>query len=716
MKSRMQIAAVVMALLAAPVARSAETERWQVQSFDQWSKGKASGVEIGSAGELKPVMVLDSATVGADGIWTMAAGGGGVYLGTGNSGKLFLQAGGRVKQIAQVGQVAITRIRMDREGRAVFSAIPGGVIYRLTKQNQVEKLAEAGEEYVWDFIFDGPDIIAATGPRGKIVRLGPDGKVKSVIETAEQHVMCLTRAGNGKLYAGTAGEGLVLEIGADGKYRVAHDFDEKEVRRLVWAGDLKTGVLLAAVNDEAGARPSTGPSGAAWGRPRTDKEEDEDKDGDPDSGDKDKKEPAVAILPRGPAPRAGGKVTGTVYALTAAGGARELVKLPNRAAVDMVAAGPDVYVATDQEGKVYRLRPDSTDYAIAFDLHEAQALSLLADDKGLSRIGTGSPAAVATVVKRGQHKINYTTDVLDAGFPARWGAIEWTADGSVRLSTRSGNIKDPDRGWSDWQAVGPGKPAPVRSPDARYLQVMVEWPGGSRASLTGISIPYRVYNQPHYVDKVVVDSADQDGDKNATRPSVRQPGKNGAGDSDPGPHQTIRKIAWKVTNPDKDDLEYTLSFSPEKTDQWIPIKTDGPITKTKYDWETESLPDGWYRIKVVATDAPVNPPDEAITAAGVSDRFLLDNRPPLIKKLAVSGGKVSGKAVDAVSAISGIEFAIDGGNWIPAAPEDGILDSPAESFKFDLPADLAPGLHLVAVRAWDRALNINAAQVQYEKK
>jgi hypothetical protein len=713
MKSRMLIATAV--LLAAWGSRASDTQRWQISTFDQWGKGKAQGVEIGSAGELRPVMAMDGSTVDADGVWSMAAGNGGVYLGTGNSGKLFFESGGRVKEIAKLSQVAITRIRLDRDGRTVFSAIPGGVIYRLNKDNQPEKLAAAGEDYVWDFIFDGPDIIAATGPHGKIVRIGRDGKVKHVTETGEQNVMCLLRAPDGTLYAGTDGHGLVLAVAPDGNCRVVHQFDEKEVRRLVWAGDAKTGMLVAAVNDEAGARPSVRRS-VSWARPPTDKERQAD-DQDGDSEDDDKAEAAAApMLPPTPAPRAGGKVTGTVYALTDSGGARELVKLSNRAAVDMVAAGTDVYVATDQEGKVYRLRPDSTDYAIAFDLPQAQALSLLADGKGLTRIGTGSPAAVARVVPRGTHQAAYLTDVLDASFPARWGAIEWTASGKVKLFTRSGNIDDPDRGWSDWKAVGAGTPAPVKSPDARYLQVKAEWPAGSDAVLTSLTIPYRVYNQPEYVDKVAVDSSDQDGDKTSHRPAIHVVRKNEADNTDPGPHQTVRKIAWKVTNPDKDDLEYHLFFSPGNTNQWIPIKTDAPITKPKYDWETESLPDGWYRIKVVATDAPDNPPGEAIEASAVSDRFLVDNRPPLIKGLAVFGGTVKGKAQDAVSAISGIEFSIDGDDWITVAPEDGVYDSPDEAFKFDLPADLAPGLHLVSVRAWDRALNINAAQVRYKKK
>jgi hypothetical protein len=710
MKFRIMVGTAAVALLLGWQALAVDTQRWEIDSFEELAKGAADGVEIGSAGELAPMWVTEGETVSADGVWSLAAGSGGVYLGTGNSGKLFFEANGKIKQVAQVSAVAITRIRLDREGRPLFAAIPGGVIYRLNAKGEVEKFAETGEDYVWDFILEGSDIIAATGPHGKIVRLSA-GKVKAVTETGEEHVMCLTRGGDGKLYAGTSGEGLLLEIAGDGKYRVVHDFDEKEVRSLAWVGLGDKGALVAAVNDEAGARPPAGPPGSSWQRSEPSAKEDSE-DKDDESGD-DKEEQPTIVIERAPAPRGGGKVSGTVYVLTEGGGVRELADLPNRAAVDMAAAGDEVFVATDQEGKVYRISPDSTDYAIAFDLAQAQALSLLADDKGLAWIGMGSPAAAVKVAKRAAQKVSYTTEVQDAGFPARWGALTWEADGEVRLFTRSGNIKDPKRGWSDWEAVGLAKPAAVKSPEARYLQIKIEWPAGSTAVVKSLSIPYRIENQSAYVDKIAVDSSEQDGDKNQAK--TQRQAKPGSADDNPGAHQTMRKIAWKVTNPDKDDLEFTLFFQPEEAKQWIRIKTSDPITKPKFEWDTASLPDGWYRLKVKASDAPSNPPAEAIETSLVSERFLIDNRAPEIKGLAIAGGKAGGKAVDTMSAVSGIEFAIDGGEWIPAGAQDGVLDSPEESFSFELPKDLTPGLHILTVRAWDRALNLGAAQKEFEK-
>jgi hypothetical protein len=687
-----------------------ETQRWEFDGFKEWSKGEAVGVEIGSVGEIAPVWAIESREVPAQGIWSMAAGAGGVYLGTGNEGRLFLARNNSIKEIAKTSHVAVTRIRIDSRGRVYLSAIPGGVIYRLEKNGGLDKFAETGEDYAWDVFFDSGDIIAATGPNGKIVRISAAGKVKSVIETGEKHVMCLLRGGDGKLYAGTSGEGLVLEMIGAQKFRVVHDFDEKEVKRLVWAGPGAAGKLLAAVNKEAGARPPSRPPPGMWDRDKDKK----DKEGDEEKKEEKESGPPPQIAIDRPAPRGRGKVSGSVYAITESGGARRLMELPKRAAVDMVAAGDDVYVATDQEGKVYRLRADSSDYAIAFDLEPSQALSLAADEKGLLWIGTGAPASLVKIKRRGMEKASYTTEVMDAGFPARWGAVSWQADGPVRVLTRSGNIKDPKRGWSGWESVSPGKTAKIKSPGSRYLQVRVEWPGASHAALRSLTVHYRTYNQPHYVELVAINSADQDGNgkSNKVRPRA---GKSNPKDTGPGKHKTERKIMWKINNPDKDRIEYKLFFQPEGTKKWIRIKTPEPVTKTKFSWDTVSMPDGWYRIKVVATDAPSNPPEEAVEATGVSERFLVDNRPPQISGLSASRGKVSGKVTDTMSAISGIQYSVDGGEWIRVKPDDGVLDSTAESFKFGLPEEVEPGLHIISVRAWDRALNMDSKQVRSGK-
>jgi hypothetical protein len=76
--------------------------------------------------------------------------------------------------------------------------------------------------------------------------------------------------------------------------------------------------------------------------------------------------------------------------------------------------------------------------------------------------------------------------------------------------------------------------------------------------------------------------------------------------------------------------------------------------------------------------------------------------------------RVTGRVHDAASVISQIEFCIDGNDWRPAPPDDGILDELDEAFTIRLPPSLAAGPHIITVRAWDSADNLGSAHIQVQ--
>lgn len=694
------------ALFIALAAWAGDTRRFDLDTFERFSAGMAEGVEIKSSGRIAPAPSVEEFKLDEDAVWSAASGKTGeVYVGTGNRGRVYRFSGGSFKQVAQVDRVMVTRVRVDNSGQVWFVAVPEAVLYRMDG-NEPVKVADLGETYAWDFAFVGDEIYVATGPKGRILRLSRAGKKLATIETGEEHVMCLLRAGDGKLYAGTSGDGLLLEVKPDG-YRIIHDFEEKEVRALGWVEEDKA--LVAAVNQDGSSRPTPSPSGPSGGPSR-----EQSRPAAPGAGSDDDKEdeqaPAIIIIPSSSAPRGRGRTSGAVYARIG-GGVRKLFDLPKRAAVDLAVAGGDVYVGADQEGKVYKCRSTRSDYSIAFDIPPAQALSLIPGKSGLEWIGSGSAAGLYKVKSGPLSGGSYITETLDARFTARWGAIDYNADGGLRVFTRSGAVSDTSRGWSDWTPAGPGRPAAVRSPDARYLQVKVEWLPGSNVTLRSLTVPYRVYNQAAFIDSIQIEAVEQDREKPGGDNRPKQPA-DGRG---PAAHSTTRKLGWKVTNPDNDPLVFEVYFQSEKMNDWIRIPTPAPITAPKFEWQTESLPDGWYRLKIVASDSPANPAGEELRAEAVSELFLVDNGRPEVKGLTVIGRKVAGRAVDSFSGVSGIQYAIDGGDWMPVGADDGVLDSPEESFSFELPEGLAAGPHVLSVRAWDRAGNIGGAQESFKR-
>ena len=134
------------------------------------------------------------------------------------------------------------------------------------------------------------------------------------------------------------------------------------------------------------------------------------------------------------------------------------------------------------------------------------------------------------------------------------------------------------------------------------------------------------------------------------------------------------------------------------------------------------MPDGAYYLKIVASDAPSNPPAAALKTERESERFEVDNTPPTIEHLeAVAAMTFNGtlppthsivvkfSATDTTSSIEKAQYSVDGGDWVLLAPATGISDSRTESYEFSV-GSVTSGEHTIAVRAYDKFENVGAAK------
>jgi len=151
----------------------------------------------------------------------------------------------------------------------------------------------------------------------------------------------------------------------------------------------------------------------------------------------------------------------------------------------------------------------------------------------------------------------------------------------------------------------------------------------------------------------------------------------------------------------------------------------GNLEQKFYSWDTTTLPDGAYYLKIVASDAPSKPNALEPKTERASERFEVDNTPPTIEhlqaNLATTGFGtlpkiqtvlVSFTARDASSSIERAQYSLDGGDWILMAPSVGISDALVEQYNFSLPV-LGPGEHTIAVRAYDRFENVGSAKTTF---
>ena len=108
-------------------------------------------------------------------------------------------------------------------------------------------------------------------------------------------------------------------------------------------------------------------------------------------------------------------------------------------------------------------------------------------------------------------------------------------------------------------------------------------------------------------------------------------------------------ISWVAEDPDTDTLQYTLLFRAEDESVWKPLKQE--LTETSFAIDADTLADGRYLFRVIASDTLSNPGSSARTAEFTSVPVQLDQTAPTLEA-SYQNGRLSVKCTDAASARS----------------------------------------------------------------
>jgi len=700
MKPRFVWILAVALLLVATAALATTTRFFRQTTAKDFEEGEATSSMVLPTGEVVPGMKSTRLTLDAAFAWcaTLSSDGRTAYFGTGDQGRIYaVPVAGEAKKLVEIDAPWVTALAARSNAGLLAGSTPGGRIFAVDgKTGASRPFAKLPAEHVWALLSDGKsgNTYAATGIPGQVFVIDGKGKERLLWDAGDKHVMALAWAGNGALLAGTADQAILYRIHPDGRAEALHDFEATEIRAIARV----TGATYLAVN--AFDRPNDAPAGPVPGA-------------QPGKGTKIAPAPSPAS---GAQPRADQvKSHAAVYRLDDDGGIEQVLTLADGYFTALLAGpGGQIYAASGTQGKIYRISTDRT-AALAIDLPERQALSLVSTPEGFL-VGTGDVGAVFRVHPAATGEASYLSKVLDADGPARWGYLRWTGSADLVLETRAGNTGKPDKGWSNWKKLesvshhdheGQGK---VAGDHGRYLQYRVGLPEKS-STLHDVLTYYIPHNQRARVTEVYL--AD-------TGPAPAATGAGGAAGSmaactaSTRSHSPVLKVRWKVENPDSDDLIYRLWFRQDSESVWRPLGGPDPLGKPEYDWNTDSVPDGRYLIRVWASDERATPADRALDFTFDSPPFLVDNTRPVVVDLQAQLPRVTGRAHDAASVIAQIEFSIDGNDWRPASPDDGILDEMTESFSIRVPPSLAPGPHIITVRAWDSADNVGSARIQVQ--
>ncbi len=677
------ILAMLALLLVTHTARATETQWWFSDSPGDYAKAQARGAIVRADGAIETGLASDSYTDDSlRVVWAVAVlADGSVALG-GDHGRIDRwTAKDGIRPWVRLGGGQVLALARDGEGLLAGTG-PNGIVWRVGARGDTAVVVRTGERYVWALASAGHGAFwAATGTRGRLLRI-EGGKARVVFDAEDGNLLCLAADGAGGVYSGGDSKGRVYHATAAGVTTTEFDAPEDEVRALVRTAD--GAVWMAAL--AAGATTT-------------------------DDGSDDDERPA----PLRSAPSAGKAV---VYRLVPDSAAVAMWAAPQPLVFALASTPAGVVAATGNRAGVFRIE------------HIGSAAQLLAPPQGqVTALATGADgalwAATANPValwKLGPGRAAHgelTSAALDAHRFTHFGHVRWHGRGTLALSTRSGNSDPPDSTWTAWRALGAGEDGArlATSPGGRYLQWKVEL-GSPDARLDDVAIAWREQNLAPRVDDVGIAPQAlnfRDGELTARSEAVTQalPSGQKVEYSVTLPsNRTIRELpvwarglrtlTWRAVDPNGDALRYRVEIRNEDGGEWIEIGKD--LEATLYTWNTNSIPDGRYRLRVTASDGLANALGEERTGQGMSEPFTVDNTPPVVQPLTAAGARLEGRATDATSPIWRLEVAVDDGDWRTIVPQDGLADSQSESFAVTLPG-LKPGAHLASVRAVDLAGN-----------
>jgi hypothetical protein len=720
---------------AASTARAGGPVVWETNSREELLKGEARGVSVTDTGALmlapRFAQLFDTEQAY---IWSTAADErGNVYLGTGHDGRIFRVApDGRGALLYDAAELDVTALAVGRDGALYAGTSPDGKVYRIGTDGRAAEYFDPPDKYIWSLavLADGA-LAIGTGDTGKIYRVRAGGAKPDeslLIDVNETHVISLAVDKAGQLIAGTDPGGLVLRISPEGKAFALFDSPLREMHALAVAADNSIYALAlsdAASRGSGAAATATASTGSSPGGTVVTTSVVIEEGGQPSPFASVAQTPARSrnelanarsavfrIMPDGatdvlwssssvtafavaPAPQ-GGVLIGTsdkgrIYSVTDDGRDTLLVQSAEDQISSFVVRGREVFAASSNQGKLFRFAAEPT--------------------------GEGT----------------YESPVRDARVVAAWGRIWWRGAGAVELQTRTGNTERPDMTWSDWSApYRDPAGAAVTSPRARFIQwrAVLRAPASSSSAATGgetriegVSLAYLPRNVAPEVLSITTPPAGV-----ALLPAIQiqvDPNLEASG-LDPSLISPVQQVParrafqrgavalqWQAEDRNGDTLEYAVYYRAQSETSFHLLREK--LRDNFYTVDGAALGDGRYIFKVVATDAPENPVGAALSGERLSEPVEVDNTAPTVRAageptLSAERVRVSFIVEDARGRVRRADVSIDGGAWRAVFPEDGIADSPRETFALDLPLTGA-GEHTISLRAFDASGNSGSARV-----
>jgi sugar lactone lactonase YvrE len=694
-----------------------ETKTWQQGEMADFEKGTLTRLSLASDGRLAlaPVVkeVFDPSVaflwaIARDSKGNLYAGGGGLG---GSKTKLFMvDPAGKSKTLCELEGIAIQAIAIDSKDRVYAATSPDGKVYRIDQAGKADVFYDPKQKYIWALEFSrSGDLFVATGDQGEIHRVTPAGAGSVFFKTEETHARSMAIDPNGNLIVGTDPSGLILRITPAGEGFVLYQAPKREITAV--AVTPQGTIYAAGVGNKLPAVPPATPAPAPAPAP-----------------------PAPAGRTAAPAPPT---LAGAAPAIT---GGSEIYRIqtdgyPRRIwshAQDLVYAlafdgHGRVLAGTGNHGDIYRLEPDYK-YWKLLSLSSTQVTGFCTGAGGRLYAVTGNIGKIFSIGPEPEQTGIFESDIFDAGAFSYWGRLSYSPkeNHGVSVETRSGNLNRAQKNWNEFARTNAGR---IVSPPSRFLQYRLTLSGSGE--ITEVDAAYQMKNVAPEVEDVemtpenykfpapstTAPSASTSltlpalGHHNVSASATSAP----SADSGSSPTLTYTKgwigVRWLANDDNGDSMLFKVEIRGSNESVWKVLKDK--IREHYYSWDSTAFPDGRYFVRITATDAPSNPPDQALSASAEGEPFLVDNAPPEITGLSATptGGKIEIRfhAKDPLSTLGKAEYSINGSEWAMVEPTTRLTDSMEHDYR--VVVDRGAGENTVAVRVADENDNESVAKI-----
>lgn len=693
-----------------------ETKTWQQGEMADFEKGTLTRLSLASDGRLALAPVVKELfdpsvaflwAIARDSKGNLYAGGGGLG---GSKTKLFMvDPNGKSKTLAELDGIAIQAIAIDSKDRVYAATSPDGKVYRIDQAGKSEVFYDPKQKYIWALEFSrSGDLFVATGDQGEIHRVTPAGAGSVFFKTEETHARSMAIDPNGNLIVGTDPSGLILRITPAGEGFVLYQAPKREITAV--AVTPQGTIYAAGVGNKPPAVPAPAPA------------------------------PAPVPAPAAPGGRGGAApptlagatpaITGgsEIYRIQTDGYPRKIWSHPQDLVYALAFDGHGrVLAGTGNHGDVYRLEEDHK-YWKLLSLSSTQVTGFCAGAGGRIYAVTGNIGKIFSIGPELEQTGVFESDIFDAGAFSYWGRLSYSPkeNNGVSVETRSGNLNRAQKNWNEFARTNAGR---IVSAPARFLQYRLTLSGPGE--ITEVDAAYQMKNVAPEVEEVEMTPENYKfpapstgapspsttltlpalGHHTASASSTSPP----AGDSGSSPAMSYAKgwigARWLANDDNGDSMLFKVEIRGASETSWKLLKDK--IREHYYSWDSTAFPDGKYFVRITATDAPSNPPDQALTASAESEPFLIDNAAPEITGLSGTpgGGKLTLRfhAKDSLSTLGKAEYSINGGDWIIVEPTTRLTDSMEQDYSVAI--DRGAGEATVAVRVTDENDNQAVAKI-----